>query len=545
MEVIANLSPAQQNEAITKLEATVARLREKSGAIELWCKIREVVGHHRDFPGSNWAMPRVAVDRLAAIYESLRPTDAFVASEWLFDSWPRLLDGDHNQDYQARARKVEGLQADALRSIIAEHGKEGAIKLARRVSAPWSVGRAAVSAIAGRDEIIELVTPYLDHEENTLRAFERAACEALFQRDGWTALEAFLAAAKNGPEATEKCAEIYLAAPTTMETWRRLENEPEEVQSVYWSTLGNRMFLVPKGSPEFVYGLERLLNADRPLAVIHALASSTTVVPTDLVIRALEATSRALNDAALRKRSAVISGYELGKVFERLDSNDVPQQLIARLEIPFVGILEHYRPNLAAHREVAENATTFADLVTWAYKRNDGKVDDEALAEDQRANRARLAWRVLGQTRRLPGQLDDGSIDQKTLQSWIVEARRVCAERARGEVADVVIGEILASAPADASGIWPCEPVRKILDEINSQAMGRGFRIGKSNLRGVTSRGVFDGGAQERELAAEFRRSADAVTARFPFTGKLLRSLAGSYEEEARSEDKDADWRDR
>ena len=34
-------------------------------------------------------------------------------------------------------------------------------------------------------------------------------------------------------------------------------------------------------------------------------------------------------------------------------------------------------------------------------------------------------------------------------------------------------------------GIWPCEPVRDLLDSLASRHVGIGFVVGKSNLRGV------------------------------------------------------------
>ncbi|HEV2264881.1 MAG TPA: hypothetical protein VGR79_10155 [Stellaceae bacterium] len=544
--VIANFVPAQLDEAISKLEAAAASLREKDGAVTLWHKIREVVGHHRDFPDADWAMPSDPVDRLANIYEALRPADKFSASAWLFDSWPRLLDAEHDvTDYEARSHKVNELRVEALRAIVTEHGDRGAIEFARQVAAPWTVGEALVTVIPDREQLLALVIPNLAHDERALRIFAQAACAALFRKDGWSALEACLAAAKGAADPIRKCVEVYLAAPANMETWQRLERESAETQSAYWSSYENGIFLLSKDRAEFLYGIEHLLDADHPLPVIYAIAHSAADVPVEHIVRALEAAPKALSDAAARKRAISVTNYELQRIFERLDRGNVPLQVIARLEIPFVGILEHSRPNLAVHREVTDNPATFADLVTWAYKRDDGTMDDENLDDGQRSNRAHVAWNVLRNTHRLPGHGDTGTIDRTKLQSWVAEARKLCKERSRGESADFVIGQILASSPKDENRVWPCEVVREVLDSISSEEIGRGFFVGKLNLRGVTSRGVFDGGAQERDLAAEFRRNADAVNARYPFTARLLRTLAESYEHDARREDNEADWRGR
>ena len=58
--------------------------------------------------------------------------------------------------------------------------------------------------------------------------------------------------------------------------------------------------------------------------------------------------------------------------------------------------------------------------------------------------------------------------------------------------------------PTGAS--WPWN--RRYLGNVGSdhterRHLGIGFRMGKANLRGVTTRGIFEGGPQERALAAK------------------------------------------
>ena len=135
-------------------------------------------------------------------------------------------------------------------------------------------------------------------------------------------------------------------------------------------------------------------------------------------------------------------------------------------------------------------------------------------------------------------------MDVEALSTWVDEARRMCKERDRGDIGDEQIGQMLANAPEDKDGIWPCEPVRDLLDDLASPHVGTGFTSGKVNLRGVTSRGAFDGGAQERSLVEKYRQDADKIGAKRPFTANLLRQLAARYEVEARREDQRADWSD-
>ena len=75
--------------------------------------------------------------------------------------------------------------------------------------------------------------------------------------------------------------------------------------------------------------------------------------------------------------------------------------------------------------------------------------------------------------------------------------------------------------------------------------MLEGFRVGKANRRGVTSRMPDDGGALEREEAAKYRVWAKAVALDHPYTAKALHELADYYDRQAKREDQEAeryDW---
>lgn len=61
------------------------------------------------------------------------------------------------------------------------------------------------------------------------------------------------------------------------------------------------------------------------------------------------------------------------------------------------------------------------------------------------------------------------------------------------------------------------------------------------NERGVTSRGLTDGGNQERELAATYRASARRFASTEPRVATLLNAVAESHEDEAREHDADAE----
>ena len=197
------------------------------------------------------------------------------------------------------------------------------------------------------------------------------------------------------------------------------------------------------------------------------------------------------------------------------------------------------------------NATYKAlDKVGVDYEVVDISENDEARdLSDQDKTRATQAYRLLEAWKKVPGTIeiipvkdrDDGDIifprgrvNEKDLFSWITTARELAKECGRLEPCDSRIGQVLAYAPEDPDGTWPCEPVRNVLEDIKSETLERGLVIGVYNKRGVHLR--IKGGIQEMMLAKKFRDYATIVQSKWPRTGAVLRSLADGYERDAKWE---------
>jgi hypothetical protein len=178
------------------------------------------------------------------------------------------------------------------------------------------------------------------------------------------------------------------------------------------------------------------------------------------------------------------------------------------------------------------------DLVSRVYR---GKQQPRRQRGEGEETLARHAWWVLHHWRELPGLREDGSVDGQHLKQWVRDARLAFADADRADIGDEQIGQVLATSPPGADTIWPAEPVRDILEDIGSPSLETGVHIGAVNQRGVTTRGVYDGGQQERALAARYRQWAKQTAGSWPRTSRVLRGLAESYEREAQREDAQAE----
>jgi hypothetical protein len=201
-------------------------------------------------------------------------------------------------------------------------------------------------------------------------------------------------------------------------------------------------------------------------------------------------------------------------------------------------------PNL--ERYVEAHPELFVQAITWTYKRKDGASDptEFQVSPERVEAMAERGYKLLEAIKRIPGHNDLGELEAGRLAKWIATVRQSCAELGRADVADACIGKVLSSAPVSKDGVWPCEPVRDVMEDVQSESMMRGASIGIYNSRGAHFRG--EGGDQERELAEKYRNWSQALQVSHPFVAsKLLMGLAKTYEHEASREDTEAGIRRR
>jgi hypothetical protein len=127
------------------------------------------------------------------------------------------------------------------------------------------------------------------------------------------------------------------------------------------------------------------------------------------------------------------------------------------------------------------------------------------------------------------------------LAEWVLAAREQLARCNRLEIGDEKIGEVLARSPVGLDGIWPAEPVRDLIEQLESRDLEDGISLGVYNSRGMTSRAMMEGGIQERDLERRYRIWSEATANRWPRTSRVLRKIADSFSQDGRRWDDSAD----
>lgn len=228
------------------------------------------------------------------------------------------------------------------------------------------------------------------------------------------------------------------------------------------------------------------------------------------------------------------SSYEIEEVLKALNRRtDAEQGEAAAREYALLPLVKHQGRALQLHELMVNDPNFFHQILCDVYR-----GDNEEPSELDELKRARWhhAYALLSDLSAVPGFQRDPP-NQYDLSSWIDRVRELGQQTNRAVVTYIAIGKVLAHAPLDSShGGWPHRFVRIEIERAHSDELERGLRIERFNMRGVTTRGVWDGGIQERELASSNREYA-LKAASWPRTAALLGTIAEGWEADAERED--------
>ena len=533
MERLADFPPPEQASALEQLSELARSTMLDAGLREqLWNELDKLVRTHRTFADAEWALPSERIDRIADVAALFAPTDPVAAHSWLFDEhWPDL--GSERLDYHEEEQRIHAARSTAVSEVMAAQGVDGLFRLARAVEYPGFVGVAAASH--GPSELDERIVSLLDDEDAKLvslatgYSYQRVKAGDL----GWLRQQAEQLVGSQLAQAR-----LLQTSDELAEVWQLAADLGTEVQEAYW-----REFSPMGRGPDFALvnqAARSLMRFGRPITAIDLMnlyvRKEDRRVQADLVVEALEQFVRLPADPHEARR---VSSYELRELLNYVRDSDIDEERLAVLEWQLLPALGYDARSPILERRLAREPQFFVELVSLVYKRRGAET-----SEDVREHVARNAYRLLAQWRIIPGSTKQaGEVNGEALFSWTDEARQLLAGADRREIGDLEIGKVLAHARGDEDGTWPTKPVRDVIERLASAEIEEGFQVQTYNNRGSTSRGVFDGGDQERALAARYNELAAPIRDQWPRTAAVLSELAKSYERDARRIDDEVERR--
>lgn len=523
------LPPDTRTEAIAGMSSLSPSELTAEHSNALWEALNVYVRHHREFADAQWSLPEDWLRPLVEVAEGLTPAKPADANRWLFDDWHPDI-GMHADDLSAYDLSLTERRETAIAEVFAQDGLVGVRQLAISVKVPGAVG----SALAATTDAVDAeVLEDLDSEEHAAVQFAEGFARlrlggSIDNVRRW--VDYFEGRALLQSRLLQLAKDVAVA-------WDALSDYDKAVSSAYWSEFS------PYGrGADFPYindAIQNLLAHGRAAIAVDALsmyvAGHDEDVDEELVIQALQEFGTR-DDPEARS----VSAYDLSRLLGFLKQRGVDEARIALLEWRYLPLLQHDAETPALQRLLANDPRTFVQVIEMAFRPASRRNEERADKSPEDSNLASNAFRLLREWKVVPGTNGDGVVEAEGLRAWLDGARELLAVADRTEVGELQIGEVLAHSPEDPDGTFPALPIRDVLEEAPDERLARGFSIGVHNKRGVTTRGMTEGGQQEYDLADKYAAWAGAAQATHPRTAAALREIAASYREEGRRNDDEA-----
>jgi addiction module HigA family antidote len=483
-----------------------------------------------------------------AAYGALEPRDLLNKHAWLFrEGWVAEsadeIDDIEKIDVHKHQENIQNRRIAALNEIKTQRGLGRVLELAERGNSSWVIGGLAASSVLSADELHELLrlalAPIIAGNDgvHSHKNLIGGALRSLDDDKRRAVLKAITADLSE-----ENMTQLFVLSPFGRSTWKLVDALGEAAQAKYWSEVAPDW----TSDAEENEGVERLMKAERPRAAFSFIQFKVAKLDGQTLFRVL--TAMAQGGGKDKPGQYMLEHYWVEEAFKHLNkSSALSLDQKAGLEFAYLDVLAqpwgsqpHYGiPNL--ERYVEAHPELFVQAIAWTYKRKDDAIDPaEFRIPPERVNTmAERGYKLLDAIAYIPGHNDLGELNADHLARWIAAVRQPSAELSRAEIADNCIGKLLSCAPIGKDGIWPCEPVRDVMEEIQSEPLMQGAQTGVYNSRGPHWRG--EGGDQERELAEKYRQWGKGLQVSHPFVAsKLLMALVKTYDNEASREDTEA-----
>ncbi|MGQ2965943.1 hypothetical protein, partial [Methylophilus sp.] len=509
---ISNFGPDERNKSLSTIN-TFLEQNTSTRESSVWSKLRDEVKRQEFFRTADWALEDSELQKFKTVVEIHQPKDPLIKYTWLFDDWMPHVGKFEDQ----LEEKTESSRIEAVLTIFEHSGVRGIYDLISRTK----IKHLVIETLAKCDFSIEIYTqlaPYLlNDEEPSLEAISTLSAVASVKfGEAWTRYVSLILQLPSMIQSIRTSLVINWAQ--NQKTWDFIESLGPEDEMAYWTSLNH---LPVTGSKEDLdTAIQKFLNYGKAYQVIYSLYNRTPEVETQKILQILGTAISEINSNP--KLLNHMFSYYLEKILSNLRLRpELKLEDLAKIEFAYINALDHDIKDLSIHRYIAENPNFYMELISNVFVA-DGEEPPESTPATK--SQATASFNVLNTLKTLPGQSGD-HVNFEHLENWITEVRSIALLKKRVDITDQYIGHILAHSPIDDSDqLWPHKSVRIVIENLRNEWIENGIAIERFNMRGVFSRGHYEGGIQELNIADRYRNWSDSMVG-FSRTKGLLNRL--------------------
>ncbi len=501
--------------------------------VKLWNALRDFVNRHRSFADANWSLPQDIVDQLASIVGDLTPTSLIDKYSWLFSNHPQLE--YLRSDWESNRNVLNELRLEAIRDILENDGTDSLIDFSEIVDTPYEIGRCLFD-VDHSDDISHAMIDCLG-KDNSSRIMAQSYVKGAIWNLGEEWIISYLTTSILEKFDQDTRVAALICFPLSNNTLDLVSFFDDDTQYSFWRGIN---CVWSDDANLFNRIMQELIIHKRPRFALDILAMHTydkkEMLNSNIVYKALnESLIVSFDDDNFRT-----SPYDAKQLLDYLvEAAQIDRKDILMIEFHYLRMLSINAGRLLLHEELENNPAFFVEAVGYRH----GGGDNDKSEEDSK-HMEQLSWYLLESWHSVPGMKLAVNLDGQYLKDWIQEVLGLLERTKYRELGLAYIGKMLKWGPAERDGIWPDPVVCEIIEEIADDKVDRDFESSIYNSRGTTSRGPFDGGQQERDLAVHYADYASELVGKWPRVAGIMKKVADWYRYEATSNDQEAERRE-
>lgn len=526
LDSFANFSPDRRVQFLDALEDFAKDLNGEA-RVTLRRKARSIADRHARFRNAPWALPDSDLQRLNRVVSELETSDPIDRARTLFDEWsPGLAD-----DYKEAEHRIAERRSAAVAVVVADGGANALLALSRLVRTPQLVAETAAQTIDDTATLFDA----LDRAEvsGADRGFAIALAGAMRWKGGVDFDAWFLIEALGRNWDGKRAATLLLGWPELPKTWALVETLSEEAQSEFWRHREPRRF--DGSSEELRVLVSHFLTAGRAGTALAAIHGRENELDWSLITAILRVRVEEINK---RESLGALDDYYIEELFKKLRERiDIPKEDLANWEFAYFPMLEMSEQDLTLFELMASDPDFFMSLLSKVFVADDVAPDTVKVSETD-SKLATSAFRILIRFDRAPGE-SNGVVNAEALNRWVDGMIAAAQREKRMRIVYSYIGRALAHS-SDRDGSWPQRPVIDVIERLKSPELQSGLRTELFNMRGVSTKAIFEGGEQERDLAKQYRDWASKLPVAALRTKATLEEIAKGWDAQASEADASA-----
>ena len=442
---------------------------------------------------------------------------------WLFtDRADSFFKRDSNDyDYKERQKIGDQKRVEAITAINENHGEETIFELLAKSESKRLCSAAIIhSKILLPKDIIDLLIRNID-------LYDLSILDSIVWSEGSSKAitnfklimdESNISSMLNNEDKVSLL--LNLPLPLNKDVWdtARLYNLEDE----YWDRFsGYLAWIGDIQDKEYCVG--KLIERQRPVALLNAISLNFTVLPVEQLLQTLELF---INNPEDQYQN--FDSHAIKEMIEYLEEkNGLDESRLVHIEyhlFSLFGYDEAIRLK-TLYRNIMNDPNFFVQLLqSFFLKDNDVDKQDKPTALHN--------YKILDECAFLPSINKDLKLNEPDFKAFIKEVRAQSEGFGILDSCDRLLGRILSHSPCEDDDKSILTMVADVLDLFDAENIRRGFGNGIVNQRGAHWRDK--GGKQERALADKYRQYAKPWVISHPHVSQMFEDIARSYESEAK-----------